>query len=95
MVSNSLSLKYFDNPPVAITFAFLIPFMGGGAEANLGLETLAFSGLVCGLLLTPVHLCMALSASYFETPLRKIIIRLFGPLLFVAGAGVFMAMVFG
>jgi len=80
---------------VAITFPFLIPFIGVGSEAKLGLETLAFSGLVCGLLLTPVHLCMALSASYFETPLRKIIIRLFGPLLFVAGAGVLMAVVFG
>lgn len=76
---------------VAITFPFLLPFIGVGAEAKLGLETLAFSGLVCGLLLTPVHLCMALSASYFEVSLAKIIIRLLAPLVFVAGAGILMA----
>ncbi len=80
---------------VAITFPFIIPFIGTGPEAKLGLETLAFSGVVCGLLLTPVHLCMALSASYFKTPLAGIIVRLLGPVFFVAGAGVLMAVFFG
>jgi len=82
-------------PSVAITFPFLMPFIGTGAEAKVGLETLAFSGLVCGLLTTPVHLCMALSASYFETSLAKILVRVIGPVVFVAGAGVLMAMFFG
>lgn len=82
-------------PTVAITFPFLMPFIGTGSEARVGLETLAFSGLVCGLLLTPVHLCMALSASYFKTPLAKIVLRLLGPVVFVAGAGVLMAVFFG
>lgn len=82
-------------PTVAITFPFLMPFIGTGSEAKVGLETLAFSGLVCGLLLTPVHLCMALSASYFEAPLTKIVLRLLGPVVFVAGAGVLMAVFFG
>jgi len=82
-------------PSVAITFPFLIPFIGTGAEAKVGLETLAFSGLVCGLLLTPVHLCMALSASYFETSLIKIVVRVIGPVLFIAGAGTLMAAFFG
>jgi len=79
---------------VAITFPLLIPFMHTGQELQLGLEVLAFSGLVCGLLLTPVHLCLSLSASYFETSLSKIMVRLLGPVAFVAGAGVLMA-VFG
>jgi len=80
---------------VAITFPFLIPFIGTGEGARIGLETLAFSGVVCGLLLTPVHLCMALSTSYFETPLAGIIVRLLGPLIFVAGVGILMAVFFG
>ncbi|MBL7154068.1 MAG: DUF401 family protein [Phycisphaerae bacterium] len=82
-------------PSVAITFPFLMPFIGTGAEAKVGLETLAFSGLVCGLLTTPVHLCMALSASYFETSLPKIIVRVLGPVIFIAGAGALMATFFG
>jgi len=82
-------------PSVAITFPFLVPYIGTGAEAKVGLETLAFSGLVCGLLTTPVHLCMALSASYFETSLMKIVVRVIGPVIFIAGAGVLMAVFSG
>ncbi|HUT31656.1 MAG TPA: DUF401 family protein [Sedimentisphaerales bacterium] len=81
-------------PTVAITFPFLMPFIGTGQQANLALETLAFSGLICGLLITPVHLCLALSASYFEAPLTRIIVRLAGPVLFVAAAGILMALFF-
>ena len=81
-------------PTVAITFPFLIPFIGTGQQTIIPLETLAFSGLVCGLLMTPVHLCLALSASYFETSLMKIMLRIFIPVLFIAAAGIFMAMIF-
>ncbi len=80
---------------VAISFPFLVPFIGTGADANLGLQTLAFSGVIVGLLLTPVHLCMALSASYFETSLVRILLRMIGPSLCVAAAGVLMAVFFG
>jgi integral membrane protein (TIGR00529 family) len=76
---------------VAITFPFLIPLIGTGPQAKVGLETLAFSGLVCGFLITPVHLCLTLSAGYFKAPLSKIILRLLGPVVFVAGAGFLMA----
>ncbi|MHC4807437.1 MAG: DUF401 family protein [Planctomycetota bacterium] len=82
-------------PTVVITFPFIAPFIGTGQEAKVGLETLAFSGLACGLLLTPLHLCLVLSASYFETSLTKIILRLLGPVIFVAAAGVLMAVFFG
>ena len=78
-------------PTVAITFPFLLPFIGTGAEAKIGLETLAFSGLVCGLLMTPVHLCLALSASYFEAPLPKIVSKIFVPIICIACAGILMA----
>jgi len=76
---------------VAITFPFLVPFIGTGPEAKMGLETLAFAGLVCGFLITPVHLCLALSASYFKTPLTGIMLKLLGPTLFIALAGALMA----
>ncbi len=82
-------------PTVAITFPFLAPFIGAGAQAKVGLQTLAFSGLVCGLLATPVHLCLALSASYFEAPLLRILLRLLGPIVFVAAAGVLVAVLSG
>ena len=82
-------------PTVAITFPVLLPFIGTGAEAKIGLETLAFSGLVCGLLITPVHLCLALSASYFEAPLPKIVSKIFVPIILIACAGVIMAIFAG
>jgi integral membrane protein (TIGR00529 family) len=82
-------------PTVAITFPFLISFIGTGPDANIALETLAFSGLMCGVLSTPVHLCLALSASYFEAPLTKIIVKILGPVAFVAAAGILMAVFAG
>jgi integral membrane protein (TIGR00529 family) len=79
-------------PTVAITFPFLARYIGSGREANVELQTLAFAGLLCGLLTTPVHLCLALSASYFETPLARILARLVGPVAFIAAAGILMAL---
>ncbi len=77
---------------VAITYPFLIAFIGTGSEAKMGLETLAFSGLLFGLWLTPVHLCIALSASFFQTSLLKIISKLLLPSAAVAIAGILMAL---
>ena len=82
-------------PTVAMTFPFLIPFIGTGPEAKLGLETLAFAGIVCGLAISPIHLCLALSASYFQTPLPRIVISMAGPVILVAAAGILMALFSG
>ncbi len=78
-------------PTVAITYPFLIAFIGTGSEVRMGLEVLAFSGLLFGLWLTPVHLCLTLSASYFQTSLLKIIFKLLLPVAGVAVTGVLMA----
>jgi integral membrane protein (TIGR00529 family) len=78
-------------PTVAITYPFLIAFIGTGPEAKMGLETLAFSGLLFGLWLTPIHLCLSLSASYFNTSLMKIITKLIPPAIGVAAAGALLA----
>jgi len=82
-------------PTVAITYPFLIAFMGTGADTKMGLETLAFSGLLFGLWITPVHLCLPLSASYFQTSLLKIIIKMVLPAIGVAMTGALMAFFFG
>lgn len=78
-------------PTVAMTFPFLVPFIGVGSEAGLGLETLAFSGIVCGLAVSPIHLCLALSAVYFQTPLTRVVACLAGPIILVVSAGALMA----
>jgi hypothetical protein len=82
-------------PTVAMTFPLLKGFVGEGAEAHVGLETLAFSGVIFGLMLTPVHLCLSLSTSYFEAPLGRIVVALLPPALCVAAAGFAMGWFLG
>jgi len=82
-------------PTVAITYPFLIAFIGTGPDVKMGLETLAFSGLLFGLWVTPVHLCLPLSASYFQTSLLKIILKTALPAVGVALAGALAAFLFG
>ena len=77
---------------VAITYPFLIPYIGHGEDAKVGLETLAFAGVVFGLTVSPIHLCLALSASYFGASLSRIILKVVLPALAVAGAGAAMAL---
>ena len=81
-------------PTVAMTFPLLKVFIGTGSGAHMGLETLAFSGLLCGLCLTPVHLCLSLSSGYFRAPLSMIIARLLLPTAFIAAAGIAAAYLF-
>jgi integral membrane protein (TIGR00529 family) len=72
---------------VAITYPFLMTYFGTGSDAQMGTETLAFAGVVFGLMISPIHLCLALSASYFQTPLVQIIVKVLPGALCVAGAG--------
>ena len=80
---------------IAMTFPLLAPLIGTGGEALMGLEALGFSGLLFGLFITPVHICLPLSAGYFEVPLPNIIVKLLLPAVLVAAAGVMMAIFFG
>jgi integral membrane protein (TIGR00529 family) len=79
-------------PTVAITYPFLMPFIRAGGGTSLGLETLAFAGVVFGLAISPIHLCLALSSSYFKTPLLRIVVRVLPAALCVAAAGVAVAL---
>ena len=81
-------------PTIAITFPLLIEFIGKGADARMGLEVLGFAGVLCGLFISPVHLCLPLSASYFEAPFSQIVRHLILPTIIVAAAAVLMAMIF-
>ena len=79
-------------PTVAITYPFLMPFIRTQDGMSLSAETLAFAGVVFGLAVSPIHLCLALSASYFNTPLLRIVIKVLPPALCVAGAGFAVAL---
>ncbi|MBN1807341.1 MAG: DUF401 family protein [Sedimentisphaerales bacterium] len=79
-------------PTVAITYPFFLAFIGTGPDAKMGLEALAFSGLLAGLWLTPIHLCLSLSAGFFQTSLLKIISKVILPTLVVVITGVLLAL---
>ena len=79
-------------PTVAITYPFLLPFIRTPDGMSLSAETLAFAGVVFGLAVSPIHLCLALSASYFKTPLIQIVLKVLPPALCVAGAGLAVAL---
>jgi integral membrane protein (TIGR00529 family) len=80
---------------VAITFPFLLTYIGTGEEANMYLATLAFCGLMCGLFVTPVHLCLPLSTGYFKTPLTGIIAKTLPPAIFLGTACAITAWLLG
>jgi integral membrane protein (TIGR00529 family) len=79
-------------PSVAITYPFLMPFIRTPGGTFVGVETLAFAGVVFGLAISPIHLCLALSASYFDTPLLRIVMKVLPPALCVVGAGFAVAL---
>ena len=80
---------------VAITFPFLTAYIGTSNQANIALATLAFSGVFCGLMVTPVHLCLALSAGYFKVSIIDIVAKLIWPVVAVAAAGFATAFLLG
>jgi integral membrane protein (TIGR00529 family) len=79
-------------PTVAITYPFLLPFIRTAGGVSLGLETLAFAGVVFGLAISPIHLCLALSSSYFKTPLLRIILQVLPAAVCVVAAGFAVAL---
>ncbi len=81
-------------PTVAITYPFLMPFLRTESGVALPLETLAFAGIVFGLAVSPIHLCLALSASYFDTSLRRIVLCVLPAALCVVSAAFALAVLF-
>jgi len=55
----------------AIAFPLLVPIMGSG-HPDMVLVMFAYVSGFVGILLSPAHLCLALTADYFKAPLRDV-----------------------
>ncbi|MFC1803324.1 DUF401 family protein [Thermoproteota archaeon] len=55
---------------VGIAFPILLPFFG---EPNIHLTSIAFLGITCTYITSPLHLCLVLTNSYFKSNLNKVI----------------------
>ncbi len=67
---------------VAIAFPLLVPIIGQGSPDMVLLAFAYVSGFV-GILLSPAHLCLALTADYFKAPLKDVYKILVWPTLAV------------
>ena len=70
---------------VAITFPLLAPIVGRG-EPDLALALFAYVSGFCGILISPAHLCLALTADYFRAGLGDVYRILWKPVAVVFGA---------
>ncbi len=66
---------------VGITFPLLVPFIASGSAVNSYALFLAYASGVIGYLLSPLHLCLILSAEYFQAKLAKVYKYLLPPIL--------------
>ena len=57
---------------VGVSFSLLAPFMISELGVNSGALLLAYTSGMMGLLLSPLHLCLILSAEYFKASLAKV-----------------------
>lgn len=72
---------------VGISFPFLLPLMSPGGSVAPGLLALAFGGGFCGVMLSPLHLCLVLSGEYFNADFGSVYRRLLLPSALVLAAG--------
>jgi integral membrane protein (TIGR00529 family) len=70
---------------VAITFPLLVPIVGAGSPDPF-LALFAYVSGFSGILISPAHLCLALTADYFKADLRDVYRILVGPVAVVFGA---------
>ncbi len=78
---------------VAIAFPLLAPIIGRGHPDMVLLMFAYISGFV-GILLSPAHLCLALTADYFRADLRAVYRILIGPVSAVFGAALLVLIFF-
>jgi integral membrane protein (TIGR00529 family) len=69
----------------AIAFPLLLPIVGQG-QPDLVLILFAYVSGFCGILLSPAHLCLALTADYFKAELRAVYRILILPVAVIFGA---------
>jgi integral membrane protein (TIGR00529 family) len=78
---------------VAITFPLFLPIIGEG-RPDMVLLLFAYVSGFCGILLSPAHLCLALTADYFKAELRDVYKILMLPVGVVFSAALIVLLVF-
>ena len=70
---------------VAIAFPLLVPIVGAG-RPDMVLAAFAYVSGFVGILLSPAHLCLAMTADYFKAELKDVYKILIGPVAVVFSA---------
>jgi integral membrane protein (TIGR00529 family) len=78
---------------VAIALPLLVPVIGTGSP-DMVLLTFAYVSGFVGILLSPAHLCLALTADYFKAPMRDVYRILVGPVAVVFAAALLELLIF-
>jgi integral membrane protein (TIGR00529 family) len=78
---------------VGITFPLLLPIIGQGTP-DMVLLLFAYVSGFCGILLSPAHLCLALTADYFKAELRDVYKILLVPVGIIFSAALLVLIVF-
>jgi integral membrane protein (TIGR00529 family) len=77
----------------AIAFPLLLPIVGQG-KPDMVLILFAYVSGFCGILLSPAHLCLVLTADYFKAELRAVYRILLAPVAVIFGAALLTLLVF-
>ncbi len=78
---------------VAISFPLLVPIIGTG-NPDMVLMAFAYVSGFCGILLSPAHLCLALTADYFKAKMKDVYRILVWPVAVVFAAVLLELLVF-
>ena len=73
---------------VGVSFPILLPIMQGGGDNLPFYMMFAYASGYCGVLLSPVHLCLVLTKDYFRAEMRKVYRLLFAPVGVVLGVAI-------
>jgi len=78
---------------VGVAFPILVPIIKGGDNLLVYLM-LAYASGYCGVLLSPLHLCLVLTKDYFKAELKKVYRLLYGPVGVVWGVASLIFFIF-
>jgi integral membrane protein (TIGR00529 family) len=78
---------------VGVSFPILLPIITGGDNIFVYLM-LAYASGYCGVLLSPLHLCLVLTKDYFKAELRKVYHLLLAPVGVVWGVALLLFSLF-
>jgi len=73
---------------VGIAFPLLVPFVVSDLGVNSYALLVAYASAMMGVLLSPLHLCLILSAEYFEANLAKVYKYILPPILAIEGIAI-------